>query len=204
MAMKQPYRIVIVSSISREPSDPQMAWMQQRLREFAGLMKSLHREEGIQVLVYPMAKTWEGKLPHWAKSWVRVQGTTVDLLQQVHVWANNPDFTAMEAVAVGDEVWCLNAPGHGQMSNSPPAKVWSAAQAYAAIAAKFKLVPSWVLSEEPQKPAKEKQNAKTDGYKRNSPAPARKAGGGRPQRGGKERGRGMAPGSDSSFPWEDH
>lgn len=194
---KQPYRIVIVPSISREPSNEQMNWMVRQLRMLVKCSASLELAGDVQVLVYPMARVWENGLPHWAKFWTRPQGCSIDPLGAVQLWQYaDPRSVVLESLARGaDEVWCLNELGHSQMSPCPQAKIWRAAQE-TTHAARFKLVPSWVNSDEPERPVKkEKRNA--NGNVSGASAPARKAGGGGTTRGGS---RGNGPYGDSRFP----
>lgn len=175
--IKQPYRIVIVPPVSREPTVEQMNWMVRRLRMLAACATHLGLEgDCIRVYVYPMSRGLEGKLPHWAAHWRRPEHSVIEALDQVHAWGSDPEHTVREIISVSaDEVWCLNSGGHSSMSPCPQARVWRAAQGLLVLAARFKLVPSWVDSAEPDKPAKKERKSEADGTPRNHPT-SRKAG----------------------------
>ena len=167
---KQPYRIVVVPPISREPTVEQMNWMVRRLRMLAACALHLGMEgDCIRVQVYPMSKAWDGKLPYWAAHWRRPEHSVIELLEQVHRWAGDARNVVLEVMAwSADEVWCLNEAGHSQMSPCPQARVWREAQGLV-TAPRFKLVPSWVDSDDPGKPAKKERKREADGTPRNPP-----------------------------------
>ena len=198
--LTSPYKIILVPPVSREPSDEQQLWMLRRLQMLAKSAVSMGLGgDCVHMDVYPM-QHHQKILPHWASHWRRPEHCQVDLLRGVVGWnttkwevgylARN---CAHEIIAKHpDEVWCFNEFGHGQYSNCAGARIWRELQTFPTLAARFKLVPSWVNSDAPEKPAKEKSDAKANGNKRSSSAPASDAGG--------ERGKRVAKGPARS-PW---
>ena len=188
--LTSPYKIILVPPVSRTPSDEQLLWMQRRLKLLAKSALSLGLEGNcVHIKVYPM-RAGLTELTGWAAAWLRPEHCEISLLRQVHAWNTSRMEVQYLAVHVTreivswspDEVWCFNEFGHGQYSNSAPARIWRESQELRDVAARFKLVPSWVISDAPEKPAKEKSDAKANGNKRSSSAPASDAGGGRGKR----------------------
>lgn len=170
--MKQPYKIIVIPNLNQEPGADQKAWMFRTMRTLAeSALRLGFPTPCVQLLIYPMDAKWGRELPQWAKTWRRPEHCTIEPMRAPYRQPGRED-VILHAVLreLADETWCLNGPGHTEGSRCVPAKVWRASRENQRVLPQIKLVPSWVLSDEPIKPAKEKESANGNSRATKKPA----------------------------------